>query len=112
MTLAELRSLAAHVGFADVVTAAAVAMAESGGDPCAQGDPNIGTRSCTPNGRSTSFGLWQIHVTPTIHAAYDPLKLLDPTYNAQAALAISKGGTDWTPWTTFTSGAYRRYMTP
>lgn len=111
MTLAQLRSLAAAVGFADPVTAAAIAMAESGGDPCAQGDPNTGVRSCTPNGTSTSFGLWQVHVAGAIHAQYDPLRLLEAEYNARAALAISRGGADFTPWTTYTSGLYKRFMT-
>lgn len=110
MTLAQLRSLAAAVGFPDPITAAAIAMAESGGDPCAQGDPNIGGRSCVPNGTSTSFGLWQVHVVGAIHAQYDPTRLLEAEYNARAALAISKNGTDFTPWTTFTSGVYKRYL--
>jgi hypothetical protein len=30
--------------------------------------------------------------------------------NAQAAVAISKNGTDWRPWTTFRSGAYIPFM--
>lgn len=108
MTLAQLRSLAAHVGFPDPVTAAAVAMAESGGDPCAQGDPRGPFLCDRPNGTSTSFGLWQIHVPA--HPQYDAASLLDPTYNAQAAFAISKGGTDWSAWSTYTSGDYRKFM--
>jgi lysozyme-like protein len=111
-SLADLRALAVQYGFADPDTAAAVAMAESGGNPCAQGDPR-GSFDCSgPNGYSTSFGLWQIHVPA--HREYDPTSLLDPNYNAQAALAISNGGTYWHPWSTYTTSnpliSYRRYM--
>jgi hypothetical protein len=110
--LAQLQRLAADVGFPDPSLAASVAYAESGGDPCAQGDPNIGVHPCSgPNGTSTSFGLWQIH-TPA-HPEYDPTRLLrDPTYNARAAYAISRGGTDWAPWSTFNKGINRPYNVP
>lgn len=96
MTLDELRALAASVGFPNPSLAAAVAAAESRGNPNIVGD------------QGTSFGLWQIH-TPA-HPEFDAASLLDPTYNAQAALMISKGGTNWTPWSTFNDGTYRRYL--
>lgn len=98
MNLAQLRALAVSTGFADPDTAAAIAMAESGGNPLAQGDPP-GPANATPNGTSTSFGLWQVHVPA--HPEYDPQSLLDPNYNAKAALAISSGGTVWKWWSTF-----------
>ena len=108
LTLAQLQSLATSVGFPDPDLAAAVAMAESGGNPCAQGDPNIGSSSCTtPNGTSTSFGLWQVN-TPA-NPQYDQASLLNAQYNARAALAISRNGTYWTPWTTFRTGAYQKW---
>jgi hypothetical protein len=119
-TLAQLQSLAASAGFPDPSLAAAVAMAESCGNPCAQGDPNIGGTPCNegdpahscaePNGAATSFGLWQVHVTA--HPEYDPARLLDAAYNARAAYAISHGGADWTPWSTYTNGAYAKYVAP
>jgi lysozyme-like protein len=107
-SLRDLQSLAAATGFPDPALAASVAMAESGGNTCAQGDPNIGAHSCNgPNGTSTSFGLWQIN---TIHnPQYDPRSLLDPQYNARAALAISNGGATWRPWSTFKNGAYLKW---
>ncbi len=91
-----LRALAKSVGFPDPDTAAAVAMAESGGQALSVGD------------FGTSFGLWQIH-TPA-HPEYSAAQLMDPTANARAALAISKNGADWSPWTTFRTGAYRKYL--
>lgn len=107
LTLADLRALAASVGFPNPELAAAVAMAESSGYPHAQGDPR-GPFLATPNGVSHSFGLWQVN-TPS-HPEFDAAQLLDPTYNAHAAMLISKGGVDWTPWTTFRDGTYKQFM--
>src|SRR5208282_6674201 len=63
LTLEQLRELARSVGFPaeQLDTAAAIATAESGGDPCARGDPH-NPPSCDDPGSSTSFGLWQIHI--------------------------------------------------
>ena len=103
----QLRNLAASAGFPDPDLAASVAMAESGGDPCAQGDP-VGAFVCDrPNGTSTSFGLWQVNTTH--NPQYDATSLLNPTYNARAALAISKNGATWMPWSTFKNGSYLRW---
>jgi hypothetical protein len=113
LTLAQLQQLAASVGFPDPALAAAVAMAESGGNPCAQGDPNIGSAGylCTgPNGTSKSMGLWQVDTD--YNPSYDAASLLNPTYNAQAALAISSQGTNWNPWTTYRTGAYKPWYKP
>ncbi len=68
--------------------AAEIAMAESGGRQFAHSPTN-------------DFGYWQINGGhgPAM-ATYDPLG------NARAAIAISSNGTHWTPWTTYTSGAY------
>jgi hypothetical protein len=68
--------------------AAEVAMAESGGDP----------NAISP---TDDYGLWQIN-----RPSWGSQASLDPVVNARAAIAISGDGTDWTPWTTFTSGAY------
>jgi hypothetical protein len=96
MTLGELRALAASVGFPDPNMAAAIAMAESSGNPFAVGDAG------------TSFGLWQIHAPS--HPEFDKSQLLSATFNAHAALLVSKSGTDWSPWSTFTSGAFKQFL--
>ena len=100
LTFAELKQLALTVGFpasgADV--AAAIALAESAGIVAARGDSG------------SSFGLWQVHAPAW--PQFDALQLLDATYNAKAALVISKGGTDFSPWSTFKSGAYLQFMPP
>jgi hypothetical protein len=97
LTLDQIRAVAARAGFPDPSLAAAVAMAESGGYTGAVGDVDLGR----------SVGLWQINLPS--HPQYDPQSLLDPTYNASAAFAISAGGTNWNPWTTFRTGAYKAY---
>jgi Lysozyme like domain len=106
-SLGQLQALAASVGFPDPALAAAVAMAESGGDSCANGDPHNAS-GCSSDYNSTSFGLWQIHVTA--HPQYNSSQLKnDANYNALAALAISSQGTNWTPWSTYNSGKYKRW---
>jgi LysM repeat protein len=72
---------------AQAVTAASIAMAESSGQQFATG--GVGER-----------GYWQINPDHGSLSTYDPLG------NAKAAVIISDDGTNWTPWTTFTSGAY------
>lgn len=104
MTLSELRALAASTGFPNPNLAAAVAMAESKGNPSAT---NIVTNPAPGNGPERSFGLWQINTLA--HPSYDETSLLDPTYNAQAAFAISHGGMVWKPWSTFTSGKFLKF---
>jgi LysM repeat protein len=69
------------------ITAASIAMAESSGEQFA-------------TGAAGERGYWQINPDHGSLSTYDPLG------NAKAAVAISDDGTNWTPWTTFTSGAY------
>jgi soluble lytic murein transglycosylase-like protein len=99
LSLSELQALSRSVGFPDPELAAAVAMAESGGNP--------GAVAAEPHG-GPSYGLWQIHASD--HPEFSTALLLDPTYNARTALAISKNGTDWSPWSAFKSRDYLRYM--
>jgi hypothetical protein len=37
-------------------------------------------------------------------------KLRDPLYNAKAAFAISKGGTDFSFWSVFTHDTYKKFL--
>lgn len=71
----------------EAFTAAEIAMAESGGNEFATGP--VGER-----------GYWQINPD------HGSLSTYDPNGNARAAIIISDNGVNWTPWTTFTSGAY------
>jgi hypothetical protein len=76
-------------------TAAAVAMAESSGNPSASNRNSNGT---------IDRGLWQINST---HGA---LSTFDPAGNARAAVKLSRYGGSWAPWSVYKSGAYRRYL--
>lgn len=75
--------------------AAAIAMAESGG--------NTGATDCDTNG-SVDRGLWQINSVHGSQSTYDVMG------NARAAVSISNNGTNWSPWVTFQTGAYLKYM--
>lgn len=71
--------------------AAAVAMAESGGDSQALGH----------NPGSTDVGLWQIN-----GPGGGDLKFLDPLTNVKEAIRQSHNGVDWRPWcTAYSDGA-------
>lgn len=99
LSLGDLITLARETGFADPELAAAVAMAESGGRPDAV--------TQEPHG-SPSFGLWQIHSSS--HPEYDRALLLQAPYNARAALAISRGGRDFSQWSTFKNNLHLPYL--
>jgi len=77
-------------------TAAEVAMAESGGH---QFTPD---NSAMNNNGQPDVGYWQIN------EGYHPgLATTDPIGNAKAAIQISRDGTDWSPWVTYSTGAYQ-----
>lgn len=96
LTRSAVEAIAARAGFPDPHLAGAIAFAESGGVPNAQGDGGV------------SIGLWQINTRAW--PAYSIVDMADPTKNAKAAFQISKKGTDWSHWSAFKSGAYRRYL--
>ena len=73
-------------------TAAEIAMAESGGRQYAT---NLN------GGRSTDRGYWQIN---SVHGS---LSTYGAYANARAAVLISHDGSNWTPWVTYSTGAYQ-----
>jgi phage protein U len=75
--------------------AAAIAMAESGGNSAAQDLDSNGT---------VDRGLWQIN---SVHGAQSTFDVMG---NARAAVAISNNGSDWSAWVTYQTGAYQRYL--
>jgi LysM repeat protein len=72
---------------AEAVMAASIAMAESGGRQYALSPTD-------------DYGYWQIN------ASNGSLATFNPYGNARAAITLSDNGTNWSPWTTYTSGAY------
>jgi hypothetical protein len=86
---------------AEAPVAAAIALAESGGCTAAQNPTDN-------NGTQTSWGLWQI--SNGTHAMPVP-NIYDPSVNAQQAVAKYKdAGNAFSPWGTYSSGAYRQYL--
>ncbi len=60
-----------------------------------------------------SQGLWQIRGLRSERgtgALRDSLANANPEKNAHAMYTISSGCRDWTPWSTYTSGAYLSYL--
>jgi hypothetical protein len=107
LTIPQLAALAANAGFSgdDLVTAVAIAIAESGGNPQAY---NPETMAKAPQGKG-SFGLWQIYLQA--HPELSGRDLFDPPTNASAAFAVySHAGGSFQPWTTFKTGAYQAYL--
>jgi hypothetical protein len=101
--IAEALSLALDAGLVcdpNLIIAGAIAVAESDLDPNAV-NFNPPTPGC-PNG-SRDRGLWQIN---DCYHAYSDACAFDPACNARAMAAISSGGTNWRPWSTYTAGVY------
>jgi hypothetical protein len=125
ITAARAAKIALDAGFTDqqAVTAVAVAMAES----------SLKTDSLNHNQDNTyDMGLWQIN---TVHSGATPytdpyannpnpadaklvpsnlqpfmMQMFDPNLNAQKAYSVSSSGTNWTPWVTYNTGAYKSYL--
>lgn len=98
--IGQLRTFAVAAGFLSedqIATISAIAMAESGGDDMAfnANDPHGG-----------SFGVLQINGIHT--AARDCLGNAALSFNM--AYGISRKGTDFKPWSTYTSGRYKEFM--
>jgi LysM repeat protein len=71
----------------DAFLAAEVAMAESGGNP----------NALSP---TDDYGLWQINASNGALATFNPYE------NAKSAVVLSDNGSNWSAWTTYTSGEY------
>lgn len=100
LTADQIAAVAAGAGFTGdaLITAVAVALAESSGN----------TRARFATTREDSRGLWQINTKA--HPNWSPERLYEPGYNAAAAYSISAGGTSWSPWSAYTSGRYRTHL--
>lgn len=92
-----------------LITAIAIAIAESDLDPLAVGDVSLQTDKWGP-----SIGLFQIRSLKPAYLYMEPVrdatKLTDAAYNARAAFIISKKGTNFGPWSTFTQNIYTQHI--
>lgn len=77
--------------------AAAVAMAESEGDSDSISPPN--------HDGTVDRGLWQIN-----SKWWPQFSTTDLATNARGAVKISQNGTHWGDWTTYNTGAYKKFL--
>lgn len=102
--IVNIATVAKNAGFSgkDLITAVAVALAESNGNAMAVGDTNL----APSNG--PSYGLWQINIAK--HAEFQGENLFDPQTNANGAYSIWQQAGGWGPWSTFTKGKYLLHL--
>jgi hypothetical protein len=110
LTPADIATLALEHGCDESTapTATAIAMAESGGSPGAQGDIGLMTDVW-----DWSAGLWQIRGLRDERGTgglRDSIANQNAETNASAMYVISSGCTDWTPWSTYNSGVYEQFL--
>lgn len=123
LSFSELASLWVAQGGVPAIasTMAGIALAESGGNPNALNPLSCRQRSLDdePCNFSTtgdySIGLWQINYygglfNDRVKAFGPPSALYDPAANARAAVALARDGSGLGNWTTYTSGAYRKFL--
>jgi hypothetical protein len=113
-TQAELYTLALSQGLTPerARVAAAIAMAESGG--------NANAHNTNAKTGDNSYGLWQINMIEgrDIDVAKrrreigisSNEQLFDPATNARAMKVISGNGTNFYPWTTYSKGKHLQYL--
>jgi hypothetical protein len=101
-TYAQLEGLWINAGgsAATAPIAAAIAMAESGGNPT--------VTSANPDG-GTNVGPWQLD-TLGVGSGYSVAQLQDPAVNAAVAVNGSANGTNWSDWETYANGAYKAFL--
>lgn len=107
LSQSEIAALARDAGFTgnNVAIAAAIAMAESGGN----------TDAYNGKDRDSSYGLWQINMKGGLgpdrrkrFGLNSNNELFDPKTNARVAYGIFKTG-GFAQWTTYTRGAYKNF---
>ena len=111
MAKQDLMGLLKKAGFRGqgLAHAYAIALAESGG--------RSGAHNTNAKTGDNSYGLFQINMLggmgPARRKQYGLSAnedLFDPLTNAKVAYQLSHGGTNFKPWTTFTSGKYKDYL--
>ena len=103
LTDLQIAQVAHDAGFtgSGLVTAVAVALAESGGQSAAT--------NTVGNSHGTDRGLWQIN--SYYHPEVSDAQAFAPQQCANAAFRISDGGRNWRPWSTFNNGSVIKYVT-
>lgn len=101
----EILAYAQNAGFTsdDAITATAIALAESGGNPNAY---NPEMQAGTPTGLG-SYGLWQIY--EKAHPELAGLDLTDPQQNANAAYIVFREQ-GFNAWSTYKNQDYIKFL--
>lgn len=101
----EIAAFVTQAGFTGggATMAVAIALAESGGNPKAQGFNKSGNKVL-----SVDRGLWQFN--SVYHAEVTDACAYDPRCAAQAVYRVSSHGTNWQAWSTYMNGSYRAYL--
>lgn len=81
----------------------AICMAESGG---VASKDNAGLN----RDGTVDYGLMQVNSIHADMVAGDLESLRRPEVNIKIAYALSKSGTDWTPWSVYNNGKYLAYL--
>jgi hypothetical protein len=89
-------------GSGQAQTAAAIAGAESSDYP--------GVIQAEQPYSTTGWGLWQITPGNSVSTYGQDFQLLDPWNNAEAAVSKYNSAGGFTPWTTYTDGAYTSFL--
>ena len=113
-SISDLVQLALSVGFKkeNAAIAAAIAMAESGGNPTID---TVKSGLDPEKKNEFSIGLWQINMRGRLGEErrkkfnIENNDLYNPNLNAQIAYKIS-GGYNFNAWTTYTGGKYKTYL--
>jgi hypothetical protein len=107
----QIAQYAAKAGFSGqgLVTAVAVAMAESNG--------HVDAHNTNAKTGDNSYSLWQINMLGKLGPSRlkqfglnSNDQLFDPSTNARAAFQVSGGGKSFRAWTTYTKGTYKKYL--
>lgn len=110
LTIEQIARVALDAGWVgeQAAVATAIGMGESKGDTNARGDTTITTNKWGP-----SIGVWQIRSLNADRGTgrqRDETANLNVATNARNAFAISGGGANWSPWSVYSSGLYRRHL--
>lgn len=101
--------LAAGFSPSAAVTMTAIAGGESGYDTSGLGDTSIQTGQWGP-----SYGLYQIRTLRAETGKGTPRDIqwlaASPAHQAQAAYLISSGGSNFAPWTVYTTGRWQQFV--
>lgn len=109
-TYAQVYALARSTGLSQqqAITATAIAAAESGLDPAKVGDLHLVTATWGP-----SVSLWQVRTLKAetgTGRSRDIQLVSQPGPNARAMFEISRGGTDWSPWSAYNDRKHLPFM--